>query len=254
MKRKKLTAIITLATVAFIAAGVFVLTSWVPGAYQPARLSDQMRTAVANSHFPSHLLDFGNATQLNEPFTWTLTDGQLNAYLGSADEIVDFLSPGPHMAGRVDAVLAEAEITGVAGALDDGVLTLMARRVGRNQIISVDVSFDYTADGRLKVSLEQLRIGLLPIPRKLISAQIRQFANSLGQGSAEVGSTDGKRAGSIAGVSADDLARLTGQLVKALDGEPVDPVIKWPVGKKTVRINQTDIDDGKLILHVQPVK
>ncbi len=254
MKRKKQAAIFVVAIVAVVMAVVFLLTSWVPRAYAPAKLSAEMRTAVANSHFPSHLMDFGNAAQLNEPFTWTLTDGQLNSYLASADEIADFFSPGPDMKGQVDSVLAAAELTGLAGALDDGELTLMARRVGRKQIISIGVSFDHTAGGRVKVSLKHLRLGLLPLPRKLIRSEIRQFAKALPERQARAGSADDKRVGLLAAVSADDLASLIGQLLRAIDGEPISPVIDWPVGKKTVRIERTDIDDGKMTLHVQPMR
>ncbi len=254
MKRKKQAAIFVVALVAVVMVVVFLLTSWVPRAYTPAKLSAEMRTTVANSHFPSHLMDFGNAAQLNEPFIWTLTAGQLNAYLASADEIADFFSPGPDKKGQVDAVLAAAGITGLAAALDDGELTLMARRVGRNQIISIGVSFDHTADGRVKVSLKHLRLGLLPLPRKLIRSHIRQFTDALPQRPAGAGSADDKLVGSLAAVSADDLARLIGQLLRAIDGEPISPVINWPVGKKTVRIDRTDIDDGKMTLHVQPVR
>ncbi len=254
MKLKTRVLILTVAAVAVILAAVYAMTSWVPRAYAPARLSAEMRTAVANSHFPNHVMGFGNAAQLNEPFTWTLTQGQLNAYLASADEIADFFSPGPNMAGQVDSVLAEAELTGLAGAMDDGVLTLMARRVGRNQIISVGVSFDHTAAGRVKINLKHLRLGLLPIPRKLIALHIRKFVTALPQRTAATGSADDKRAGSLTAVSADDLGQLIGQLIKALDGEPIDPVIDWPVGKKTVRIERTEINDGEMTLHVQPVR
>ncbi len=253
MKLKTRVLILTVAAVAVVLAAIYVLTSWVPRAYAPARLSAEMRTAVANSHFPNHVMDFGNATQLNEPFTWTLTQGQLNAYLASADEIADFFSPGPGMKGQVDSVLAEAELTGLAAAMDDGVLTLMARRVGRNQIISVGVSFDHAADGRVKINLKHLRLGLLPVPRKLIASHVEKFAQALPQRTVAMGSADDERAGLFA-VSADDLGQLIGQLIKALDGEPIDTVIDWPVGKKTVRIERTEINDGELTLHVQPVR
>jgi len=242
----------SIGAVLLAAATLYLLASWIPGDYRPARLSQLQKDRVAADEFVPHVLQFGNWAQRNRPFTWSVDQGQLNRYLASMDEIADYLSPGPNRAGRVYAALGRAQLAEPACALDDGVLTLMVRQTGHNKILSVDVELRIDEAGVLCVRLKRLRVGRLTVPQRFFQAQLRSVRQTILRGIAG-GDNDRDGAAGLEGVSCTDIVELLAVLVRAIDEKPIRPVLTWPVGHKTVRVRRITIDDGVLALRLEPV-
>jgi len=247
-------AVIVPTAVFVVAAGLYLLASWVPGSYRPARLTEPERRLVASDEFVPHILAFGNRAQENQPYTWSIEQRQLNEYLASVDEIADYLSPGPGRTGRAYEVLEEAHLAEPAAALDDGVLRLMVRETRYNKILSVGISFVLDQQGLLRVRLRRLRIGCLRVPESWFQDQLEQFRRrmlrEMPQPEAPIGPAAQGRG--FVGVSCDDLGELLAILVRATDRHPLRPILTWPIGDKTVRVERIVIDDGRLTLHLVP--
>ncbi len=243
-----------LLTVVVIAAVAYLLISWVPADYKPTRLSHNQKTLVAGDEFVPHILAFGNSAQKNRPYTWSITQEQLNAYLASVDQITDFLTPGPNKAGRVYETMAGVGLVEPATTLHDGVLTLMVRQCEYNKVLSVDVSIRLTAAKLLRVRLEQLRIGRLRVPEFFLRGRIRSFRDMM---LAQMPDGDTKvvprlKGRTLVGVSSNDLGELLSVLVRAVDEAPIRPRLTWPIGKKSVQVDRIEIDEGLLTLHLVP--
>ena len=63
---------------------------------------------------------------------------------------------------------------------------------------------------------------------------------------------DSLKTNGAAGVPIEGLASVMAVVFAAIDAEPIEPVITWPIKKKRVRIEAVDIDDGVLTFRLVP--
>ena len=79
-----LAAVLVLAAVA---AGVFyALAGRQPSAFQPLELSEQQQKTVT-SGFVGRMAEFRNAVVSGQPFTWSISAGEINEAIASMDAI-----------------------------------------------------------------------------------------------------------------------------------------------------------------------
>ena len=245
--------VLVLVLVLLAVAGVlYWQASRVPDAYQPAELTQAERTQAAKN-FWQHVADFNSGAQNTVPGEWQITQTQLNQYLASMDEISAY-RPGAR-AGTVHKQMDEAGISAPAAALGDGVLTLMLRARDFNKIISADIAFSYTDDRRLKVRLAQARVGKLAIPARLVRDRLEALKKALSRQAAK-----DRKPGAPAGadgpkgeVVVEDIGRLLGGLLGAIDEDPIKPEFVMRLKRKRVRIDAIRIEPGLATLEITPL-
>ena len=145
--------ICTLSLVGLSAVVMYVQASRIPADYLPVQLSARQKHQAVKE-FWSKVQEFGNSTQMNEPFEWSVGQTELNRYLASMDEIAASTPSGEP--GTVYREMEKAGLAEPAIALHDGVLTLMVRSKEHAKILSVDVSFALTDDKKLRVKLGEV--------------------------------------------------------------------------------------------------
>jgi hypothetical protein len=240
------------------AGTLYLLASAVPSRYRPTQLSTEQRHNVAFREFAPHTMEFGNNAQLNDPYTWTVTERKLNRYLASIDEIAAIRQG--HKPGEIDRKLQEAGVSAPMIAFGNGELTVMVRTTKYNKIVSADISFRFVSvpeidHRRLAIRLEAVRVGRLPIPKSAVRSVLEEFKSRLVARAADNDDGEEEVGGlSFEGVSSERAARLLQAVVAAIDEKPIDTEVVWPVNKKYVRIDGIEIKDSRLTLHVTPTR
>ena len=143
---------------------LYILASRIPSQYHPVQLAQDQREE-ASREFLRKLQDFGNASQRNAGFSWSISQDQLNSYLASMDEIAAIIPADEPVI--VTQQLASVGVGQPVVHLDDGILTVMVSVAGNSKVLSFDLSFEFTAAGLLQVRLAEARVGNLPIPSAL---------------------------------------------------------------------------------------
>ena len=240
--------IVLLSVVGVAAAGAvtaYLLASSVPSYYRPARLGAAEKDA-AMREFRRRLMEFNNDGQKNEPFTWSVTQDQLNRYLDSMDEIAIQGGAKPGSAHRAMESVGLAE---PAVILDGGRVRLVARSLQYQKVVSIDLSLVIGPDGRLRVSLAGARIGQLPMPASLVRSLIERLRGKFTQ---RPGTQT--TAPAIGGLDSSQVAQVLQRVISAIDGEPIATEMTWRITtRKRVRVTRIDIDAGRLTLHIDPV-
>lgn len=241
--------IVLLSAVALIIAGLvtaYILASWMPADYQPARLTSAEKD-VAMREFRRRLMEFNNEGQKNEPFDWTLTQDQLNRYLDSMDEIA---VQGGTEAGSVHRAMESIGLAEPAVVLDNGRVRIVARSLQYKKIVSLDIGLSLDPDGRLRVSIESARIGRLPMPASLVRSMIERLRGKLSRRLGDVTS-----APAVGGLDSSQVALVLQRVISAIDGEPIPTEMTWRITtRKRVRVTRIDIADQKLTLHMEHVR
>lgn len=246
------------AVLAFAAAGLYIQASRTPPNYSPAILSADQRDRAAKEFLNRKILnDFGNATQRNRPFDWSIGEDELNRYLASMDEIAS--SAPTVQPGAVHRAMADAGLAAPAVALRNGKLTLMVRSTKYEKILSADLAFTFNKDGMLLVRLVQARSGRLALPDRWLRDRLRRLGQSLDAEDRSARPAAGPagqshragRSGSLA-VSSLDVAELLRVVLAAIDNKPIRPELTWGINERHVRISGIRISDGLLTLHVVP--
>ncbi len=240
--RRVLLILLALVLLALVAAAVtlYLMAAAAPEDYAPARLSASERARRAREFTNKVLLrDFYNEVQRSRPFEMTLTEGALNAYLASADEIAGNY---PHVKpGTVDAWMEEKNLAEPAIALHAGYLTLMVRSAEFNKVLSVDVAPVFEGEGSMRVELRGVRVGTLPVPERLVADQLGAIRSAMrGQGRRIE-----RREGSP-GISADDLAAALGSVLGAMGGGPISTTLPRDFDGRIVRLDALEIDEETL--------
>lgn len=227
----------------------YLLLSRVPSSYQPLRLDPQAKDA-ATSGFYKSILKFNEEGQKNAPFTWSVSQEWINRSLASMDEIARKNPFGPPVKpGTIRKMMDRAGLADPAVTLDDGKVTIMVRSARYNKVVSADVGFQFTPDGGLRVLLEGMRIGAMPVPSWMVAKELARLKADLAR---RLGSKAG-RAGP-AGRTLGDSEEVIGRVIAAIDGEPIVPELEWKLStKKRVRIDAIDIADGELTVHAVPI-
>lgn len=241
------------AALGLTAGALYIQASRIPTEYRPAQLSAEQRERAADEFWNHKILDeFGNAAQKNEAFDWAMSGEQLNRYLAAMDEIAaktPSVKPGVVYRGLEKVSLAEP-----AAALRDGILTLMVRSKRYDKVLSVDVSFSFTPDGRLCVRLGEARVGRLTLPDFWVQGQLKRLKHLIpAEGWANGEGTERSVRRALAGLSSRDVALVLGAVLSGINEEPIAAELTWPVNKKHVRIEAVEIAGGMLRLHVVPI-
>jgi hypothetical protein len=229
---------------------VYIQTGRPPEGYQPLTLPQDQTQTAANAFINRKIIDeFGNKTQLNQPFDWTLTQQQANEALASMDEIA-FQLGGTR--GAVGKQLDKQGIAGPAVQFKDGRVVLMINSKTYDKVLSLEISFASVSDGRLAVHLEDVRIGRQSVPDSLVAPELAALEASLAP-TTQSAADDGSSSGMVGLVRAKDMGRLLMTIFGAIDGQPIRPVLKWPVNHKKVAVESVEIGEGQMTLHLKPV-
>ena len=249
LKIIKWTVLSVVAAAVLAACVLYFQASRVPAAYMPSRLTAQQKESAAGN-FNRRLQDFSNSAQGLEPFTWSITQDEVNASLSSMDEIVNAL-PGNHR-----SVIGEMEKIGVvepAVAFGDGVMTLMIRSSKYDKVFAADVSYASDGEGRLLPSLIAARVGDLPVPDSILRGQLARLEAAVPKKTARSKSAARGATGSVVGE--EDLSAMMGAVLAALVRQvPIDAELTVPINKKKVRIERIEITPGLLTLHAAAVR
>jgi hypothetical protein len=207
---------------------------------------------LAVKEFWAKLQAFGNAAQASDRFIWSLGQDQLNRYLASMDEIASTTPSGKP--GEVYRGMETLGLTDPVVALHDNLLTLMVHSRSHDKVFSVDLSFSFETDEKLRVRLTEARVGRLSLPNAWVQGRLDKVKKLLA--SDEDGNERTMWRSSKEGftcLSAEDVASVLGSVLAAIDEEPISPELTWPVNKKRVRIENVEIGEGFLQLRVLPM-
>ena len=246
----KLVSVGTAAGVLVTAALIYVETSRIPPEYRPVQLSAEQKDQAAKEFLNRKILhEFGNAAQRNRGFEWTVTQEQLNRYLAAMDEIA---SSAPSVRpGTVYRRMDEAGLADPAVVLRDGVVRVMVRSVRYQKILSADVSLRFRGDGRLSVNLVQMRAGLIRLPGFWVRSRLEGLRGEILEGQEDHGAKT-RSSEETFGLSSQGVGQVLRTVLGAIGQEPISTELTWRVNKRRVRIDEIEITDGLLRLHVVP--
>lgn len=230
---------------ALVAGGcLYYLASRPPERYKPQSLSsDQMKQAT--DRLLQVLLDINNQAPAREELTVTLTETQLNEYLAAADEIA-FAAPG-HSRGEVHRQMEKAGLAEPAIAIQPGVLSLMVRLTDYDKVVSADLAFAITSDGKLRVTLDAVRVGRVIIPQGLVRERLARLRATLAPADgARTPSTRSKA--SHKRLTPEDVSALLPQILAAVDSEPLPTELPFDVQGRAVALTAIDLGDGVMTL------
>jgi hypothetical protein len=242
-------ALLLLVLAVLIAAGgAYVLSTRAPAEYRPAALAPEQQEQH-RAELVEQVADFHNQAGAGQPFRWTISQQQANDYLSSLDAFAR-LDPGNRVVPSRE--MERVGLRAPAVAMRDSSLRLMVYSTKYDKVLAADVAFQFDAQGRLRLAVESVQIGSLPVPASLADQKLATLREQL-SGLLRQAQADG--AGAVGPVATKDLAELLAATVSMLDGQAVDPVLPIP-GHHTVhrvRIQSVTIADGKLTLEVAPV-
>jgi len=248
--RIALKIVLVLVVLLAVAAGVlYLIASAVPAAYQPAALSREQREGAAKAFVNTVLAEVHNRAEDARPFEMTFTQGELNSYLASADEIVELHYA--HKAGDASRAMDEAGISSPAVTLDDGVLTFMCRLTKYDKVLSVDLAFAFDEAGKLRVSVAGARLGRLPAPGSLVRRAVEEMKRRLPEPDAER-----REGGGPLGAGAptsEDVGAALRAVAGGIDGDGVPTAFGFR-RERRIRLTDVEIADGKITLRFEPVR
>lgn len=237
-----------LVAVGLAAVLMYGLASRIPSDYRPARLTTDEQEAQVNT-FLALLGRFSEVGGAGKPFTWSITQKEINRCLGSIDAIASF-APGKSV-----HPMAELERDGFADpavAMHEGVLRLMIRSMRSKKILGVDLGFVFNAQGDVQAKILGMRVGVLPVSEILLRRKLRELREDLQEllAAAEEGES-----GHFGAVRAGDVAKFLKAVVGMLDGKPARPEMVWDdmAAKHPLRIKKVELTEGKLTLHIEPI-
>jgi hypothetical protein len=227
-----------------LAAVALLLASSRPDAWQPYQLKHEQQKEVAERFATRSINELVNGMRGFEPFTFTLTEEEMNAYLASLDELAMLAYSGEEMSRRPSELVAAMDRVGIADPVVDmqeDRLRLLVRSKKGNKIISLDVAFTFTDDEKMYITLEGVRVGLLPIPRSLVSGSLEQLQKSVSHKDAQSVETSLRNT---------DL--ILGSVIRSIGGEPVPTRLPFS-DSRPKRIHDIEIDEQSLTIHFVPI-
>ena len=240
--------LIGLAGAVLVAGVLYLQISSEPRQYRPAVL-DRQEADRAVRDFVGQCQDFYNKAQRLQPYTWTITEERLGAYLASMDEIASSM-PGRIEPGRVSKILAEAGLSEPAVSLKDGKITLMARLTDYDKVLSMGLALAVPSAGMVRVDLAEAKLGRLPLPRAAVSRVLGRLKERLRRDKAGSDPTPTGRS-SVEGLFGGDVAAVLVAMLGAVDEKPISA--RLLIDRKRVQIVGLDITDEAIRLHVEPI-
>ncbi|MCK5114285.1 MAG: hypothetical protein KAR11_05935 [Phycisphaerae bacterium] len=256
MNKRKLTISLIVVVVLLLmvaTAVILLLASCRPDAYQPYALTQAERKKVTDNNFTPKCAKLLSQLGNPDPFTHVITQDNLNLYLASLDEIAFWRLQSNNVGDESSELIDAMDKAGVAYPavnMDDEVLTIMVRTEKINKVISIDLKFDVTDDGRVKVTMDGVRVGKMPVPKFIVTGVIDSMKERLAERAAE--RKDDKSDDDDNDVSLGDFDLLLPKILAAIDEEPFPTEIKFRKARK--QVTDVDIDDGELRIHFIPVQ
>lgn len=251
MKARKLIKWSLIIVVLAAALGAIVLyrcSMAVPEAYQPPELSNDQREEVAR-RFMLKIQEFGNFTQKNEPFDWTISQEEINDALASLDEIAATTAQ-EGKSPEVRRMMDKVGVSAPAVSLRKGLLTLMLHSRDLGKVVSADLAMTMTPDHAMRVQLAGARVGYVPVPESVVQKGMEKLKAGLAHKNAQTRPSSQML---YAGLSYDDISGIMGQVLTAINGEPMSTEHTWPINKRHFRIEGVNIAGGNMTLHVVPI-
>jgi hypothetical protein len=234
---------------------LYLLASWKPPHYQPARQTQEQKEVVTQV-FYQEVLMFASEGRRGDAYEWPLDEDLVNEFLDAIDEIA-FMRPNSrdkiHSRGDVHQMMDQAGLAEPCVRFADDCMTLMIRTNEYGKILSADIAFSFTDDGRLKFHLKSTRVGMLPVPRFAVRHRLQLFKQTLetrleeiAEARVQAGLDDSEVA--FEGFSSIDVTELFATIIAAIDEEPLPARIKFI----DARVEDIQITDGKLLLKIVP--
>ena len=231
-----------------VVAGVlYLMLSAAPSAYRPVRLGQDEQDA-ATAEFWNQVLEWISSAGAGKPFTWTITAAQVNRYLASVDRIASSVPSRQQV--RPLAEVERAGLVAPAVAMEGGKLTVMVRSKKYDKIVSADIVFAFDARGRLSASVRAVRVGLLPVPKRLLVGRFARVAADLAERLDAARRVEPSRAGRV---SLAHVAGVLRELLAMLGGRRVLPVVTEPLQGHRAQVRRIEIRDGRLTVHADPL-
>jgi hypothetical protein len=226
----------------FAAAVVFLLASSVPDEYKPFQLTQKERKDAAIDFVGRHGAKLVENIRVNQPFSHTLTEQDMNLYLASLDEIA-YLKPARRgnrqKSGEVYEAMDKAGLADPVVAMDDGILTVMVRTQRSNKVASMDLAFEFPDNDHIQIVLKQVRIGHMPVPRSFVEGGLETLKRGVGDLS------------TLDETAAQDLDTILAGVLAAVGEGPLPATMRFG-SKRVRRIKDVVVDDGQLTIHVEP--
>ena len=220
----------------------FMLASMRPADYHPYQLTKEIRQRQVAKFFNKHVAPFHNNYIKPEPFTHTLKQDEMNFYLASLDEIA---LQRPNKKGKkmqTGGVYEAMDKNGLADPVvkfADQQLTIMIRsKQHADKIITLKIVMDVDENGLLKISLDAVKVGRLPVPKSVVEESLAMLRDALKE------DDDDDEFGSMENVIS--------KVFIALDGEPVKTEFK--IRGQVKKISDIKIADGMLKISYMPVR
>jgi len=242
-----------LVAVVIAALVVFAMISYVPSSYRWRHRSPEEQK-IARNAFVKHIGEgFGNRigrARVGEVFTWTLTAEQANDYLASLDAIASLGSLDEDEPVYALAAMERAGLADPAVAMDDGLLTVMAKVRKYGKVFSIDLALEFDDAGDLGIRIAGMRIGAMPVPQAILEDRVQQARSRL---SAQLARAERAQDARLGAVDLSQLAGLMRESLSMLTGESVRPVLRYKLFGTTHRaqVRRIEIDEGKLTLHCE---
>ncbi len=238
------------AVVLFVCVGSALLwmASSQPVQYAPVQLTPAQQDESMHE-FVYRIQEFGNQTGVGQPFSWSLTQEQINSYIASMDAI-DALA---HGATHPSEQLKRLGFSSPTVVLHEGYLTLMVYLDRQDKVASADVAIEYDRDGNVRAAVRALRIGLVQVPESVWMQKWQHVQQEVAQRLASTDGADAGGAGPIGGISAGAMGKMLSRVLDMLQGKYVRPEVVWPVGRQHVLIDQVKLEEGKLTIHTAPL-
>jgi len=251
MSRPKLVTRIVVAViiVILIPTGVlYYLAGLMPDDYRPVKLSQEAKERVVSRFVQHVVLDFRNSAQRLKPFTWRITQRQINEYLASMDQIA--AGCPEHSSGEIDAKMQEMGLGDPAVAIGDGKVTLMIRSTRFGNVLSADIAADLTEDGKLRITLAGTRVGKLSVPRGPILRPLKNLRRQL-----VLRRSLDRNGPGLEVASPEAVGGILAALIAAIDGKPIVPEETWTIKGIGIRIEDLTIDDEKreMAIRIRPI-
>lgn len=227
----------------FVAAVVFLLASSVPDEYKPYQLTQKERKDAAIDFVGRHGAKVVENIRVNQPFSHSLTEQDMNLYLASLDEIA-YLKPPKRgkrqKTGEVFEAMDQAGLADPVVAMDDGILTVMVRTRRSNKVVSMDLAFEFPDAEHIQIVLKEVRIGHMPVPRSFVEGGLDTLKRGVGNLT------------TLDETSAQDLDAILAGVLAAVGEGPLPATMRFG-SKRVRRIKDIVVDDGQLTIHIEPV-
>ncbi len=230
--------------VVLLVAVALLLASSRPSAWHPYQLTHEQQKEVAEHFATRSINELVNGMRGFEPFSFTITEEEMNGYLASLDELAMLAYSSEDISRRPSELVAAMDRVGIADPVVDmreDRLRLLARTKKGNKIVSLDIAFEFTDDEKLYITIDGVHIGLLPIPKALVSGSLEQLQKSVSHKDAENVET-----------SLQNTDLIFGSVIRSIGGEPVSTRLPFS-DSRPKRIHDIEIDEQSLTIHFVPV-